>query len=312
MRAEGDTWDIRTSVGSTALFVAAARGLAARGPQPLALDRFAEMFCRAAGDEWVALFDADEKETRDHPLRTPGFGTAFQTHISARTKYFDDYLVAAAADGVRQVVILAAGLDSRSYRLAWPDDMVVYELDRQPVLDFKRDVLAENGVREVVDRREVAVDLRENWPHALRAAGFDPTAPTAWLVEGLLIYLPPAAQDRLFDAIDTLSASGSFVAIEQMATLDRDTYAGMTAQQGEGGAAGGGAEWARLIYNDQRSDPPEWFAGRGWNSESIGMVDYVTSLGRSFPAVDPETSRFSPSLITLITLSRPGNGFGSV
>ncbi|MFE3959665.1 class I SAM-dependent methyltransferase, partial [Nocardia sp. NPDC059091] len=114
MRNDNDSWDIKTSVGATALFVAAARGLAARHPQALAVDQFAEVFCRAAGDEWAALFAADAEQMKNHPLRAPGFGPLFQDFQAARTRYFDDYLCSAAAAGVRQVVIVAAGLDSRA------------------------------------------------------------------------------------------------------------------------------------------------------------------------------------------------------
>ena len=112
------------------------------------------------------------------------------------------------------MVILASGLDSRAYRLDWPAGTTVYEIDQPQVLDYKSTTLAENGVTPSADRREVAIDLRQDWPAALRAAGFDPTARTAWLAEGLLMYLPAEAQDRLFTQIGELSAPGSRVSAE--------------------------------------------------------------------------------------------------
>jgi methyltransferase (TIGR00027 family) len=142
VRTENDTWDIKTSVGSTALFVATARALEARKAHPAALDQFAEVFCRAAGGEWADVLDGG---IPDHPLRTE-FGRYFVDFQAVRTKYFDSYFDAAAAVGVRQIVILAAGLDSRAYRLRWPDGTVIFELDQPRVLDFKREALAARGI----------------------------------------------------------------------------------------------------------------------------------------------------------------------
>jgi methyltransferase (TIGR00027 family) len=142
---------------------------------------------------------------------------------AARTKFFDTYFYAAADAGVRQIVIPAAGLDSRAYRLAWPNGTVVFELDQPQVLEFKRDVLAGSGDAPTAERREIAVDLRDEWPYALLDKGFDPSTPSAWLAEGLLIYLPAAAQHHLFAGIDALSAPGSHVAVEEAVPMDAPT-----------------------------------------------------------------------------------------
>jgi len=190
VRTENDSWDIQTSVGSTALFVAAARALEAQKPNPAAVDPYAEVFCRAVGGEWADLLDGGAPE---HPLKTE-FGEHFVNFQGVRTRYFDIYFDAAAAAGVRQIVLLAAGLDSRGYRLSWPDGTVVFELDQPRVLDFKREVLAAHGDAPTAPRKEVAVDLRNDWPQALRDNGFDPSKPSAWIAEGLLIYLPATAQ----------------------------------------------------------------------------------------------------------------------
>ncbi|WP_297626771.1 SAM-dependent methyltransferase [Nocardia sp.] len=290
MRTDGDSWDINTGVGSTALFVAAARALAGRAPDAPARDPLAEIFVRAAGEEWVDLV---EGRTPDHPLLTREFGIQFQQHQIARTRYFDDFVNSAAADGIRQVVILAAGLDARAYRLPWPDGTVVYELDRPQVLEFKRETLAEAGHKPSAERHEVAVDLREDWPKVLRDNGFDPTKPSAWLVEGLLIYLPPAAQDQLFDSIDALSASGSQVAIEQMDPLPSEAAAAMADSDG-------GGDWVRLIYNEPRSEATAWFGGRGWTGERVYLTDYIQELGQA--AADGVQQQ---SLVNLVTVTRP-------
>ena len=170
MRTDDDNWDITTSVGSTALFVATARALEAQKPDPLAVDPFAAIFCRAVGR---LRRRGAGRHSPDHQLKTPDFGEHFVNFQGARTRFFDNYFLAAAEAGVRQVVILAAGLDSRAYRLAWPDGTTIFELDRPQVLDFKREVLAEQGATPNADRREIAIDLREDWPQALRDRGFD-------------------------------------------------------------------------------------------------------------------------------------------
>jgi methyltransferase (TIGR00027 family) len=131
------------------------------------------------------------------------FGAHFVNFQGARTRYFDTFFGAAARAGVRQVVILAAGLDSRAYRLDWPDGTVVYELDLPRVLDFKRGVLAARGDQPRTERVEIAVDLRDDWRHALGDTGFDPGEPAAFIAEGLLVYLPATAQAvEVFDAVD--------------------------------------------------------------------------------------------------------------
>lgn len=296
MRSDTDNWDITTGVGSTALFVAAARALAAREREPLALDPLAEVFLRAAGEEWAQLIDDDPELTRDHPLRSTDFGLPFRDHLAARTRYFDDYLQSACDSGIGQVVILAAGLDSRAYRLPCLEGVAVYELDRPQVLDFKRDTLLAAGRIPIADRREVAVDLRENWLDALRDSGFDATAGTAWLVEGLLIYLTPAAQDELFTTLGSVSASGSRAAIEQMTPLPRDAYEALAAQD----TADATSDWARLIYNEPRSDAVQWFSERGWDAERTELVDYLRAAGRPVPADASHTS----ALINLVTVTR--------
>lgn len=106
---------------------------------------------------------------------------------------------------MKQVVILAAGLDSRAFRLQWPIGTTIFELDRPQVLDFKNAVLADYHIRPRAQRRSVAVDLRDEWQIALCNNGFDANRPSAWIAEGLLVYLSAEAQQRLFIGIDTLA-----------------------------------------------------------------------------------------------------------
>ncbi|RJO70955.1 SAM-dependent methyltransferase [Nocardia panacis] len=294
MRTDSDSWDINTSVGSTALFVAATRALVGREPDPLAVDPLAEVFLRASGGEWVELL---EGRAEGHALLTPEFGPSFLAHVGARTRYFDEYLAAAVRDGVRQVVILAAGLDARAYRMAELEEATVYELDRAEVLEFKRETLAAAGHKPRGERREVPVDLRGDWPTALRDKGFDPAEATAWLIEGLLIYLAPRAQDDLFAAVVANSAPGSRVAIEAMEPLPADLYESMRNAGHE--LAEEQRQWVDLIYNDPRADAAQWFTEHGWSARRTGLGEYLRELGRELP-VAPVTSH-----VFLVTAQQP-------
>jgi len=295
-RTDNDSWDITTSVGSTALFVAASRALEARKPEPLAVDRYAETFCRMAGDQWVDAIDGTDPE---HPLRTE-FGRHFVNFQAARTKYFDEYFHRAAAAGVRQVVVLAAGLDSRAYRLPWPDGTVVYELDQPKVLEFKRDAMKRLGETPAAERREVAIDLREDWPQALRAKGFDPSEPSAWIAEGLLIYLPAPAQDRLFAGIDGLAAPGSFVAVEEASPMPHDAF---EAKRAEAAASPEENEFFTLVYNEQHAPAEQWFSARGWVAATTPLHEYLGQVGRPVPGPDTEAGLMTGT-ISLVSATK--------
>ncbi|MEB3065365.1 class I SAM-dependent methyltransferase [[Mycobacterium] zoologicum] len=283
MRSEGDSWDITTSVGMTALRVAAARALEARKPDPLVVDPYAEVFCRAAGGDWAAVVDGS---LSDHQLLTSDFGESFVNFQGARTRYFDDFFARAVAAGVRQVVILAAGLDSRAYRLDWPDGTKIFELDQPQVLAYKSYVLSQRGIRAGAERRDVAVDLREDWPQALVESGFDPAQPSAWIVEGLLIYLPADAQEQLFTGIDSLAAPGSHVAVEDGAPLSDEDFA--AAVKAEVEADDDSRTFHRLVYNERCAPADGWFGERGWTAVSTPLADYLRELGRPVPGPDTE------------------------
>ena len=222
----------------------------------------------------------------------------FQTFQGARTRLFDDFLRRATAEGVRRTVILAAGLDSRAFRLAWPDGTVVFELDQPKVLEFKRRVLADRGDVPPVDRREVAVDLREGWPKALRDSGFDPVKPSAWLAEGLLMYLAAAAQEQLSAGIDSLAAPGSGVGLEEMQPMHADALETKRAEQRAFGNQP--ATFFSLIYNESHRDAAAWFGEHGWDAQAALVADYFTQLGRPVPELDTVAGQMlnSSNLVT--------------
>ncbi|WP_293221481.1 SAM-dependent methyltransferase, partial [Mycolicibacterium sp.] len=186
--------------------------------------------------------------------------------MAVRTRYFDDFLLATAAAGVRQVVILASGLDARAYRLAWPTGTVVFDVDQPGVIDFKVATLAGLGAESTAEVRNVGIDLRDDWPAALSAHGFDTATPTAWIAEGLLIYLPPDAQDRLFDHITALSAVGSRLATEFMPSMDAFTDAPADSDEPNED------RWRRLGFQDD-------LAGLVYTGERSHVIDYLTGLG---------------------------------
>ncbi|WP_343571699.1 class I SAM-dependent methyltransferase [Mycobacterium sp.] len=283
-RTDNDSWDLASSVGATATMVAAGRAMATKDPQALINDPFAEPLVRAVGlDFFVKMIDGDV-DVSMFPDSSPERMQAIVDGMGLRTKYFDDYLLDAAGAGVRQVVILAAGLDARAYRLPWPDGTTVYEIDQPQVIEFKTRALADLGAEPTATRRTVSTDLRYDWPAALRDAGLDTSAPTAWLAEGLLIYLPPEAQDRLFDNITALSAPGSTVATEYVPGIldfDEERAREMSAPLREQGVD---IDMPSLIYAGQRSHVAEYLRGKSWDVTDTSRVDLFVNNGRVVPA----------------------------
>jgi methyltransferase (TIGR00027 family) len=203
---------------------------------------------------------------------------------AVRTHFFDAFFTDAANSGIRQVVILASGLDARAYRLKWPAGTVVFEIDQPKVLEYKSQTLAAHGATATATLCEVAIDLRQDWPTALRAAGFDPTAPTAWLAEGLLMYLPAEAQDTLFTEITALSAPGSRVSAEAIGHRDEERREQMR-MRWEKMADEIGLERpvdiSDLTYNDShRADLTEWLGAHGWIASGRKSTDEMRSLNR--------------------------------
>jgi len=276
-RTDDDTWDLASSVGATATMVAAARAQATNDPKPLINDPFARPLVEAVGIDLltrmvrgeVTLAELDDEQTRG--VRR------MKDNMAARTKFFDEFFLTATgggnsaeatAAGIRQVVILAAGLDARAYRLPWPAGTVVYEIDQPEVVAFKTTTLTGLGAEPTADRRTVAIDLRQDWPAALREAGFDPDRPTAWIAEGLLGYLPPDAQDRLLDNITALSTAGSRFATESIAGRDdldeeaiKERMKAVSARWREHGFD---LDMTELIYFGDRNEAAEYLKSHGW------------------------------------------------
>jgi methyltransferase (TIGR00027 family) len=222
---------------------------------------------------------------------------------AVRTHFFDAYFADAVAAGIRQVVILASGLDSRAYRLDWPAGTTVYEIDQPQVLDYKSSTLADNGVTPSAERREVAIDLREDWPAALRAAGFDPAQRTAWLAEGLLMYLPAEAQDKLFTQIGELSPAGSRVSAETAPTHSDERREQMRERFNKVAEEIGieqSVDVGELMYrDDNRADVADWLNNHGWRATAQNSLDEMDRVGRRVASVelDDDKDAFSDFVI---------------
>jgi methyltransferase (TIGR00027 family) len=217
-RTDNDTWDLASSVGATATMVAAARAIATNSDDPLIDDPFAEPLVRAVGVDFFTRWATGELSADGVDDDDAGWSLQRMTDLmAARTRYFDQFFHDATKAGLRQAVILASGLDARSYRLPWPSGMTVFEIDQPQVIEFKTTTLAGLGALPIADMRAVPIDLRQDWPARLRQAGFDAEQPTAWIAEGLLAFLPPDAQDKLLDSVTALSAAGSRLATETVA-----------------------------------------------------------------------------------------------
>jgi methyltransferase (TIGR00027 family) len=288
-RYEGDTWDLASSVGVTATMVAAARAMAAREDRPLINDPFAEPLVRAVGvDLLTRLASGDLEPTELNDVHDGAAGSAgamsrMADSMAVRTKFFDEFFLDATTAGIRQVVILASGLDSRAYRLPWPAGTVVYEIDQPRVIEFKSHTLAELGAEPTADRRAVAIDLRDDWPTALRAAGFDPAQPTAWSAEGLLGYLPPEAQDRLLDTITGLSAPGSRFATESVSNLEPGDEEKMKERMRvvseRWRAHGFDLDMTGLVYFGDRNEAAAYLSGHGWVLTTSTVADLFAANG---------------------------------
>lgn len=297
-RTESDRWDLATSVGATATMVAAQRALAS--DDGFIDDPYAAPLVRAVGiDVYVRLVNGQipvggESEFDPHRMAEG---------MACRTRFYDDFFLDAARGGVGQAVILAAGLDARAYRLPWPAGTVVYEVDMPEVIEFKTLTLGDLGAEPTAERRTVAVDLRDDWAAALRAAGFDPQARTAWSAEGLLVYLPDAAQDALFDNITALSAPGSRLAFEFVPDTAIFADKRWRAHHDRVSELGFEIDFNDLVYHGQRSHVADNLNQRRWRTSTTSVKELHAASGFTYPD-DDVAAAFADVTYTSAVLER--------
>ncbi|SFW87805.1 Leucine carboxyl methyltransferase [Amycolatopsis australiensis] len=258
------------AVSRTAVGVAALRAYESSRPDRLFDDPYAAAFA-AAGHPALPATGRGDAQAR--------LGMLFYPQVVIRTRFFDDYLL---GSGCPQVVLLAAGLDARAFRLAWPPGTRVFEIDLPEVLAFKDEVLAAHGASPACERVVVPADLRGNWAKAVRDAGFDPAVPTAWLAEGLLIYLAREDAERLLTAVRELSAPGSRIAFEHRPGTPPESLIARAR------ATEGGEPVTALWRGGLGGRAPEWLAAHGWEPSTVTRAELAARYGR--PSDDDATA----------------------
>jgi methyltransferase (TIGR00027 family) len=285
-RTDNDTWDLATSVGATATLVASGRARATRAA--LIDDPFAEPLVRAVGVDFFTRWAAGELDSADVDVPGAPWGMQRMTDLlAARTRYIDAFFSDAGDAGIRQVVILAAGLDARGYRLPWAPGTTVFEVDQPQVIEFKSGTIGTLGALPTADVRAVAIDLRHDWPSALRRAGFDSTQPAAWAAEGLLGFLPPDAQDRLLDNITALSADGSRLVAEVFVNSGVNGEA-LNAASEKWRDKGLDIALGDLGFPGDRNDAATYLEERGWQPIRTPLNQLLADNGLPLQSSDPE------------------------
>ena len=302
-RTDRDTWDLASSVGATATMVAAARAAASRRPDPVINDPVAEPLVRAVGLDLFTKVASGELDFADVD-DDAGFPRMVDT-FAARARFYDDYFAQAGATGLRQVVIVASGLDARPYRLPWPTGTTLYEIDQPEVIEFKTTTLAELGAVPRAEHRPVGIDLREDWPAALQGAGLDPAQPTAWLAEGVLIgFLPPDAEVRLLDHVTALSAAGSrfaadYGSVRGQTEVQRRQAKIMTERWREHGLD---LHIPDLTYPGEHTDVAAHLQADGWDTATSVLDDLLATAGLAPLAGQARAG--APASITFVRATR--------
>lgn len=260
-----------SGVGVTAVGMAWARAAESQRPDRLFADPIAVAIVERGRPELATLFDAEKAGLERAPFDEQT-ATTFVDYAAVRTRYFDDCLSEACAAGCRQVVILAAGMDARAFRLPWPAETHLYELDQPDVLAYKEAMVTTMGVRPRCEHRTVAADLTADWAAALRASGFQEGQHTSWLAEGLLSYLTTKDNNALVSTARRLSGPGSTLALEIIsASAIRTGPLAATAER----IASVGAPWRSGV-----DDPAGWLAGHGWRARVDDPFDVAVGYGR--------------------------------
>jgi methyltransferase (TIGR00027 family) len=253
-----------SGLSRTALGMARVRAAESRRPDRLFDDPYAQAF--------VQTFPEEKAIT----AAVSSLGAAFSLHGVIRTRFFDDHLLGAANAGCSQVVLLAAGLDTRAFRLAWPAGVRLFEIDLPEMVELKERVLAAHQAVPRCRRTVVPADLREDWLARLTANGFQRTRPTAWLAEGLLIYLSADQAASLLTEVGQLSVPASQVAFEH------GTIAGSPLLS-RARATPAMDELTRLWKGGLGADAPDWLVRRGWRVEIHDRAALAAAYGRAAP-----------------------------
>lgn len=261
-------------LSSTAFWTASVRALESGREDRLFNDPWADILAGQVGAAWI--------RQRSKASVLP---------IVLRTRYFGDFLQQTAAnENIKQVVFMAAGLDTRAYRLEWPEGTRIYELDQSTVFDHKEQVLKSAGAAPACTRQAIGIDLTGHWEDALVMTGFNPQTESIWLLEGFLFYLPKEAITRIIKRVDNLSAPGSWMGFDiiNSITLTHPLTKGWADMQ-----AASGAPWIGTM-----DDPIRFLADRGWEA-------YLSQAG----ADDANHDRWSLPVIPVEMPNIPHNWY---
>jgi methyltransferase (TIGR00027 family) len=303
-RTDDDTWGPDSGVGMTATFGAVARALAtAKG---LVNDPFAEALVRAAGVPYFTRMLDDQRYVEDGGDNA--IMTGLITLLGAHTRFLDDFAADAGRTGIRQVVILGSGLDTRPYRLWWPPGTTVYEIDQPDVIDFKTAVLRGQGAELTAHRRAVGVDLRRDWLTPLQRAGFDAAEPTVWIVETFLIgFLPPDGQSRLLHEVSAVSAPGSRFAGDHMPTWSAFQLEAAQTFVNTWRQFGLDVDLAGLTYPGEYRAVPQYLADHGWQIVERNVADLFSAIGMgSRWRGTADDNAITPRYVTATRSAEPG------
>ena len=271
--------NVTSGVAMTAIASAAARAVESSRPDRLIDDPLAAAFVAAADPPTplpVRWPDQDAALSDREIMLLYGSG-----YTGLRARFGDDELRRACEAGAGQVVVLAAGLDTRAFRLDWPDGVRLFEIDQPSMLEFKDVVLREQGAIARCARTAVGVDLRGDWAPVLVEAGFDAGRPSVWLAEGLLQYLSAGAERALFERIHDLSAPGSHLVVERTVGL-ASLLEGANGQRLREVSERAGIAMDQLLETEARPDPAVWLAEHGWAVAEHPVQTIAERYGRDF------------------------------
>lgn len=260
-------------VGETSFWVAALRAIESEREDRLIFDPYARIL---AGERGFAAREVAREQAG-------GDDSLLVTVVAIRTRFVDDGLRAAIKGGIRQLVILAAGMDSRAFRMEFPPGFKTWELDRQEIFDIKQPLLTQWRPKTGCTRYAISVDLQEDWTAPLLESGFDPSRPTAFLIEGLLVYLEEVEVHRLLERLDKVASKGSWLATDLPGTelLESEIMAPMLKRLEEQGTP----------WKFSTRDPEALFKSHGWNAHCATIGDEQTSYGRwPYPPIPPHAT----------------------
>jgi N-methyltransferase len=273
-------------VSWTALGNAIARADETQRGDRLFSDPLAEHFVTAAGSAMSYLSPQEASAQHESPPHSDAMAmmsddmmAMISDVIVIKTRFFDEYFQRVCAEGCRQVVVLAAGLDTRAFRLDWPAGVRLFEVDLPAVLEFKEGVLLTQAARPTCERIVVQADLRENWTTALRDAGFDAGQPTAWLAEGILGALTAADCDQLLDVMTMLSTPSSWFALDH-------THDGLLAvPRLQPLLEGTGISLEEIVKGGPTDPADQWLARHGWLPSTDDVVQQAATYQRPTPVL---------------------------